>query len=214
MTITSAIVGGDNADLFLEISKLYLQPGDTIADVTYGKGAFWRKVDVCQFKMLLSDLRGQHGVQRFDLRDLPYLNGSVNVVVLDPPYMHNPGKPMVDTRYANQKTTKGMYHDDIMDLYRDGIREAKRILKEDGLLMVKCKDEIEGGRQRWSHIGVWQIAVHLGFYAKDLFILIPSSRTSFNRWSRQLHARKIHSYLWVFQSGKGSRGVLPRRYND
>jgi len=40
----SALVRGNNADLIKELAKLYASdPSLTIADVTYGKGAFWKK---------------------------------------------------------------------------------------------------------------------------------------------------------------------------
>jgi hypothetical protein len=73
---------------------------------------------------------------------------------------------------------------------------------------VKCKDEIESGKQCWSHIEILEEATKLGLYGKDLFILVPTSRTSSGRWKRQLHARKVHSYLWVFElkHSKKSRG--------
>jgi hypothetical protein len=35
--------------LFAQVAKLYFRPGDRIADVTYGKGVFWRQVDVYLF---------------------------------------------------------------------------------------------------------------------------------------------------------------------
>jgi hypothetical protein len=43
------------------------------------------------------------------------------------------------------------------------------------------------------------MALELGFYPKDLFILHNKVRmNSFgSRWSKQEHARKHHSYFWV-----------------
>lgn len=38
------IVHGDNSDLIKTVASLYTKDDDlTIADVTYGKGVFWRK---------------------------------------------------------------------------------------------------------------------------------------------------------------------------
>jgi hypothetical protein len=42
-------------------------------------------------------------------------------------------------------------------------------------------------------------ALNLGMFARDLFILIPTSQTSRGRWAVQHHARKPHSYLWIFE---------------
>lgn len=96
-------------------------------------------------------------------------------------------------------TTGGMYHRDIRALYRGGIQEAWRILKPGGKLLIKGKDEVESGRQCWSHRELSDDAEELGFYVRDMFLLVPKARTSMNRWSTQKHARKIHSFLLVLE---------------
>src|SRR5262249_55419157 len=107
---------------------------------------------------------------------------------------------MTDARYNHSATTEGLYHRDIMQLYRLGMTELFWALDPDGgRLLVKCMDEVESDVQCWSHIEVFNIATGLGLYARDKFILIPDSPTCFNRWKTQRHARKTHSYLWVFE---------------
>ena len=132
-----------------------------------------------------------------DFRELPYHARSFDGVVFDPPYMHNPGRPMYDT-YNNAATTNGMYHRDIMQLYADGMAEGVRILRYGGLLLVKCKDEVESGHQCWAHVEVLQIAEQLKLISEDLFVMVQSSKPVIQH-QRQLHARKNHSYLWVFR---------------
>jgi hypothetical protein len=195
---------GDNADLIAAASTLYIRDGATVADVTYGKGAFWRKTDTQRFELRASDLHPlDDTVTAHDFRDLPYHDETLDVVVLDPPYVHNPGRHITDARYNNAATTTGMYNADIMRLYGQGMEEARRVLRGGGQLWVKCKDEVESGKQRWSHITLFRQAEELGFYARDLFVIIPWSRTTSNRWPRQFHARKNHSYLWVFERQDG-----------
>jgi hypothetical protein len=91
-----------------------------------------------------------------------------------------------------------MTHADIIDLYRSGMIEARRVLRPGGLLWLKCKDEIESGKQRRSHIELWLIARELGFDDQDLFTL-DAGIVNCGRWRRQLHARKTQSYLWIFR---------------
>jgi len=198
MIVTTTI--GNNADLIAEVAKLYLSDKMVVADVTYGKGVFWRKVDTSRYEFHPSDIsphpKADVEAKKIDFKKLPYKDESHDVIALDPPYVHNPGTLMVDANYQNKATTKGMYHDDILDLYVSGMREAARVLKEGGTLWVKCKDEVESGWQRWSLIELYVAAMKLGFYGKDLFILVPHGKPTIQK--PQQHARKSHSYLWIF----------------
>lgn len=203
-----SVHNSDNADMIAAAMKLYAPDKAVIADVTYGKGAFWTKTDLSPYTFLSSDIRPMRGCQCVsDFRDLPYEDESINIVVLDPPYIHNPGNHQSDGRYGNKATTTGLYHEGIIKLYKEGMEEAVRVLRPGGQLWVKCKDEIEAGKQRWSHIELHNIACELGLYPKDLLILCPQSSTSTLRWARQLHARKVHSYLWIFWKTKAPRSI-------
>jgi len=196
MTVYS-VVEGSNADLIRHVAELYADADSQIADVTYGRGVFWRKCPHLQ-------VDGSDIVTRpdaaYDFRDLPYADESYDIVVLDPPYIHSPGNHTTDHRYQNAATTKGMLHRDIRELYRDGMREAMRVVRSDGgQVWVKCKDQVQSGMQRWAHVEMMSDALKLGLIPRDLFILIPHARTPQGRWKVQHHARKVHSYLWVFE---------------
>src|SRR5260370_27004252 len=58
---------GNNEDLFPKILKLHVPPGSTIADVTYGKGVFWKRVPAGKYVLKPTDIKT--GV---DCRKLPY----------------------------------------------------------------------------------------------------------------------------------------------
>jgi methylase of polypeptide subunit release factors len=149
---------------------------------------------------------------KYDFRNFPYGDAEFDTVVFDPPYVHNPGRLIVDANYRNAETTRGMYHDDILKLYVDGMKEACRVLKTGGYLWVKCKDEVEASVQRWSHIELFLVAAKLGFYAKDCFILTQVQKPLI-QFKKQQHARKNHSYLWVFEkaSPTDKRVVMQKR---
>ncbi len=180
---------GTNAGLIKKVTALYFSEGDKIADVTYGKGAFWRKVDTKKYKIVGSDI-----LTGTDFRDLPYQDKEFNHSVIDPPYARITNlKGMVDCYNTTRYTT----HDDIIDLYESGLKELIRITKKDGYILCKCQDEIQGCKKKWSHIEIKDIAEQMGLYAKDLFILVNDRKPKVTR--KQKHARKSHSYLWVFQ---------------
>lgn len=181
---------GTNADLFAIIGNLYFpKPGAVVADVTFGKGVFWSKMDTKQWDFRPTDLAT--GV---DCRTLPYADGECDLLVFDPPYMHG-GKTVkasINRCYNNDNGS----HASIIRLYLGGLLEAYRVVKRQGIVLVKTQDEIESGKQRWSHIEVMQGLQLIGFHVVDMFVLkqngIPTMRESY-----QKSARKNHSYLLV-----------------
>lgn len=186
----------NNGEFIKEVSKLYIKEGDRIADITYGRGIFWREIDLRKYRFFPSD-KITHS-RKFDFRNLPYKEKVFDIVVFDPPYVHSPGRRFrCNGTYQNSATTKGLTHRDIIDLYRAGLEEVRRILKPNGLLLVKCMDEIESNRQKWSHIEIFQIAQDIGFLGEDLFVYMQNSTPTLQ--AIQKHARKNHSYLWVLK---------------
>jgi hypothetical protein len=185
---------GRNQDLIPEVAELYFAPGMKIADVTFGRGNFWRKIDIGQYDFYPIDI-----LTGVDFRALPYPDAMMDAIVLDPPYVHNGGSFKINATYNNALVTGNF--ETVLQLYRDGIWEARRVLKARGMLLVKCQDIVEGRIQRWSHILIKDFAEEIGFKAVDLFILhqstIPMNRTK--RWGKQVHARRNHSYLWVLK---------------
>ena len=83
--VFSAHAGG-NETIFPQILSLYVPRSSIVADITYGEGVFWRNVPDDWYVLLGTDI--QTGT---DCRDLPYGDGEIDCVVLDPPYMHTPG---------------------------------------------------------------------------------------------------------------------------
>ena len=153
--VFSAYVGG-NEDVFPKILDLYVSPKSVIADVTFGKGVFWRNVPENLYKVRSTDI--QNGI---DCRNLPYESGEIDCVVLDPPYMHSPGgtahtvHSAFENHYRNNSTdnrTRKKYHEAVLELYEEAGAEAFRVLRDRGVLIVKCQDEVCSNRQRFTHI--------------------------------------------------------------
>jgi hypothetical protein len=194
-------VHGNNADLIAKAAKLYIPKGARVLDATWGKGVFWKRFGGRRrFELVGSDIQVMPGVGVVaDFRRLPFADGTFDVVTLDPPYRHTgPGHDYLDHRYGGSSTTPTHTHKDIVALYAAGIAEGKRVLRRRGVLMVKVMDEIESGRQRRTEIEVWTIATGMGLVDLDKLVLVPPPIKT-RRWSRQVHAHKAHSCLWVFE---------------
>lgn len=212
--VFSAHAGG-NESIFPQILSLYVPRSSIVADVTYGEGVFWRNVPDDWYVLLGTDI--QTGT---DCRNLPYGDGEIDCVVLDPPYMHTPGgtahtvHAAFEKHYRNNgtgnKTTK-KYHEAVLALYEDAGKEACRVLRDRGVCIVKCQDEVCANRQRFTHMEIIQAYQELGFVAEDLFVVVRNNRPGVSRTVRQVHARKNHSYFLVFwKRGASRRGIWER----
>ena len=184
--VLSAHVAG-NAELFPLVMELHVPPGAVVADVTYGGGVFWRRVPPGRYRLLPSDLS-----TGTDCRALPYADGSVDAVVLDPPYMEGLLRPKAETRGglgshvalrdfyaaggAHAAPGGGRWHQAVLDLYLDAGRESRRVLRDHGILIVKCQDEVSANRQELTHVQIVMGLAALGFYARDLFVLVRSGK--------------------------------------
>ena len=206
---------GTNDAVFPHILSLYVAPNSIVADVTYGKGVFWKKVPKDIYVLKKSDL--STGV---DCRDLPYQNESIDCVVFDPPYMHTPG----GTAHTNHQNYEGYYrnniaqsdkkyHEAVLDLYFTAAKEAFRVLKPGGIYIVKCQDEVCALRQRFTHVEIINELTEYGFIPEDLFVVTRIGKPGVSVMLRQIHARKNHSYFLVFYkpgSQKRWQGVKER----
>ena len=197
--VLSAYVAGNDV-VFPKVLSLYVPRGSVVADVTYGKGVFWKHVADDDYDLRATDIK-----DGIDCRKLPYDDDEVDCVVLDPPYMHSPGgtahlsQPAFEHHYANNGCrSTGKYHEAVLDLYTKAGGEAYRVLRDRGVLIVKCQDEVCANRQRFTHVEIMQAYSELGFIAEDLFVTVRSNRPGVSAAVRQVHARKNHSYFLVF----------------
>lgn len=223
----SAHLGG-NDDLFREILDLHVPEGASIADITFGKGVFWNKVDLSKYDVQFSDLflkstvlhkfRHLSPKNEVDSRDLPFSDESLDCIVFDPPYMegfyrrtktqiagngsHSAFRNAYSSSKGTERPTKGKYHEAVIEMYEETGRECHRVLRDKGILIVKCQDEVSANKQRLTHVEIITSYERLGFYCKDLFILVRRNKPVISKLVKQVHARKNHSYFLVFVKQK------------
>ena len=218
---------GTNAEVFPLILELHVPQGYVVADVTYGKGIFWKNVPPGKYQLHATDI--QTGV---DCHHLPYEDQTIDCVVLDPPYMEglyrSDGSQMAGSgthapfrqAYSNGQPTPEdggpKYHERVLDFYFKAGCEAYRVLKKCGLLIVKCQDEVSANQQRLTHVEIINKYEAMGFHTKDLFVVVRPNRPGVSRIKKQEHARKNHSYFLVFvkTAGEKSRGKATRNGNS
>jgi hypothetical protein len=213
--VLSAYVAG-NSEVFPRIAELHIPRGAKVLDVTYGKGVFWKEIPAGTYDLEALDI--QTGV---DCRRLPHGDSTVDCVVLDPPYMEGLYRPKKDhlagdgtykpfrDHYSNGEATIDgpRWHAAVLDMYFKAGREAYRVLRAGGTLIVKCQDEVSANEQHLTHIEIVNDFEKIGLYCKDLFVVMRTNRPAVSVLRGQVHARKNHSYFLVFAKQKHRRSL-------
>lgn len=93
------------------------------------------------------------------------------------------------------------YFDSNEELYgtnKQMISLAYRLLKSNGVLVMKTQDYWYKGKQEWVALYVIEQARQLGFKLLDQFLLIAMTKLLKQSY-KQRCARKMHSYFLVFR---------------
>lgn len=197
-------VYGSNHDVIKNIMTLYnIEQFDL--DCTYSKGAFWKDLKQPKIKTDIEALFDDVIVA--DSEALPFENGSINSTMYDPPFVicgkkykeNKEGSSIIAKRFTGYQT-----YEELKTNYYNTLSELYRITNNGGIVVMKTQDTVSGGKNFFTHVMVMQMALQLGFYPRDLFILTAKGRiSSFGaKWHKQEHARKHHSYFWVFEKVK------------
>jgi hypothetical protein len=192
-------VNDNQSEILRNIAVLHTG-GKFDCDPTYSTGIFYRGIPELDPPQKFDIYPQAPDVVQADCRELPLGSASLESIVYDPPFIHAHGmESQMGQRFGSYPTQHAL-----RALYFSSMVEFYRILKPKGVLVFKCQDIVESGKQVMNHCHIWQMAHSLGFIDLDLFILTASSRLVGHNHHEQQHARKFHSYFWVFQ--KSSRG--------
>jgi SAM-dependent methyltransferase len=187
--ILAATAWPTNADMIVDCVTLGYIHG-RVLDPTYGKGNWWNLVRPIDFHA--HDLK----VDGVDFRNLPYPDGYFDTITFDPPYKLN-GTPTdaVDAPYGVDivATRAGR-----TQLILDGMVELARVLAPEGHLLVKCQNQVNGGKVRWQTRDFAAHGEMLGLTHLDELQMLAYREQPAG--VRQVHARRNYSTLLIFQA--------------
>lgn len=189
-------VESDQIVILQNIMKLFCPEGFE-CDPTYSKGNFYKGGLIPQPKYKFDLAPQVDGVIQADCRNIPLPIDSINSLIFDPPFV---GASIKDGKTGIIKDRFGFMRKvtDLWGMYKEALLEFHRVLKPNGVLVFKCQDVVEDHKNFFSHCQIMKDAIQAGFYPKDLFILTAENRIIQHNLKKQEHARKYHSYFWVF----------------
>lgn len=193
----------EQSEIIKNILQLHVPNHVIDIDPTYSIGNFYKNTGIEQPKYKFDILPQTKGVEYGDSRCLPIDTNSINCEMFDPPFLATTGKSLYESDNNNIINKRfGVYPNEkeLHQFYVDSLKESYRILKNNGILIFKCQDKISSGKQYMSHVFIINEAEKLGFYTKDIFILLAKNRLVADwQLKNQKNARKFHSYFIVFQ---------------
>lgn len=178
---------------------------EPILDATYNTGRFWQgstrdvwsmDIDPRHKPMIVGDNRIMKGVS----------SAQFGVVVYDPPHVGPQGRDKSKKRFDvdfGATMECGKKHGWTLSyLYPPFLKQAKRVLKPNGLLLAKITDMVNSHRSRWAHCDFMRMAEEAGFTVCDLIVKIRRGPMMSSKWQEAHHARKRHCFWIVCRNGE------------
>ena len=197
--ISSVWQGSDGELLELMFDFYAVIPPEPILDATYNAGRFWKgskreivSMDIePKYKpMIVGDNRKMKGVH----------SKTFGVVVYDPPHVGPQGRDKSRKRFDvdfGAHVECGKRHNwNLSYLYPPFLKQAKRVLKPEGLLLAKITDMVNNHKSKWPHVDFILMAEKAGFTVCDLIVKIREGPMVSNKWKEAYHARKRHCF-WI-----------------
>lgn len=192
----------NEAEIQENILKLYSELDYYELDPCYSKGVFYKKIKQPKLKFDINPLT--EDTKKADVRNLPLKEKSVKSIMFDPPFvigLPNGSKDKVDSNKTFNRFSGFFSKKEQSKFYLDSLKELYRVLSDDGIIAFKCQDTVSSGKQYIVHAEIIQMAQELGFYIKDIFILLSNHRMNSGKWKVQRHSRKYHCYYLVLKKG-------------
>ena len=185
-------------EILSNILHLYAHSETFECDLTYSIGVFYKHLPQPAMKF-------DKYPQSEDVRPLEEAynipDNSLSSIICDLPFIvrghgkENNAGQLVE-RFNFFATAEEAYQANL-----EMITLAFRKLKRGGYFIMKSMDVRCKAHTLWLNAYIQVEAMKLGFVMIDLFILTTKSRMLYYRGEKQNHARKYHSYFFVFRKG-------------
>lgn len=187
----------DNQDeILFNILRLYIGGNSFDCDLTYSVGVFYRNLPQPTMKydkypQLDDVLPLEHA---YDIE-----NGSLHSVIVDLPFIVKNSEKDAQSSMIAQRFNCFYSVEELYQANVDMLNLAYSKLHIGGFLIIKTMDFVYAAKQYWIGNFVQNKAVETGFILEDVFILVSKHKILSAKEGKQHHARKFHSYFFVFK---------------
>ena len=119
------------------------------ADLTYGHGTFWKRLPQPKYAFDIEPMY-EH-VIKADSTKLPLKSVSLRSLVFDPPFLTYIKDGRNHGSIMGKRFSGYWRYEELEEHYRGTLSEAHRVLKPEGIMVVKCQDIIHNHKLYPTH---------------------------------------------------------------
>ena len=193
--------GEDDAELLEQLLQVYPRERPRmILDATVNGGRFWRG---SRRKVVGVDIDYKHRPTVVaDNASMPFGPDTMDVVVYDPPHIPNQGRDRskdFNKRFGLGERSSKAHGYTFAHTYPPFMREAFRVLRDEGILLAKIADYVHNHRYQWAHLELIKVGQEVGFIACDCVIKVRKAPIIDPKWKVAHHTRRQHCYWIIFR---------------
>ena len=126
-------------------------------------------------------------------------NGALHSIIIDLPFTVKNSEKDAQTSMIARRFNCFYSVDELYKTNVEMLNLAYCKLQKGGYLIMKTMDFVYGTKQYWVSNFVQDKAAATGFVLEDTFILVSKHKILSAKIGEQRHARKFHSYFFVFK---------------
>jgi len=173
-----------------------------ILDCTANTGKMWKNL---KYKLIRMDINEEFKPDIVgDFNNIPFKDNMFDVLVFDPPHLptnacsKNSSKIYEKSYGITNNSGVGRDGDNVSEMFKSFLQEAKRVLKNGGIILAKIADLIHNHRYQWQHVDFINYVKQENMTPCDMMIKSDpnAGHLKSSKWINVKHLRKNHCF-WI-----------------